>query len=229
MLFRSQLRVRCNDGTIVDGTSLKEHINNDPDGLGFSEDLKGYFTNLPDEEALAFYNRIKLFDGTNDPTTEEQRTQFRYYAIDSYAKNFPGEGDYSLIAYQNGYQACADILLAKTNYKYDSSKYPVDDKYMIFVVNSMINKYVNMIKDLNSALGIQGIDINAIVNQVVSALVVTEGPNGEQVTLEAIAANLQNIYMRLAKDPVSTISNLLPLLTILLDEEIGRASCRERV
>ncbi len=216
----AQLRVRCNDGTIVDGTRLKEHINNDPDGLGFSEDLKGYFTNLPDEEALAFYNRIKLFDGTNDPTTEEQRTQFRYYAIDSFAKNYPGGGDYSLIAYQNGYQACADILLAKTNYKYDSSKYPVDDKYMIFVVNSMINKYVNMIKDLNSALGIQGIDINGIVNQVVSALVVTEGPNGEQVTLEAIAANLQNIYMRLAKDPVSTISNLLPLLTILLDEVI---------
>ena len=216
----AQLRVRCNDGTIVDGTSLKEHINNDPDGLGFSEDLKGYFTNLPDEEALAFYNRIKLFDGTNDPTTEEQRTQFRYYAIDSFAQNYPGDGDYSLIAYQNGYQACADILLAKTNYKYDSSKYPVDDKYMIFVVNSMINKYVNMIKDLNSALGIQGINLNAIVNQVVSALVVTEGPNGEQVTLEAIAANLQNIYMRLAKDPVSTISNLLPLVTILLDEVI---------
>ena len=216
----AQLSVRCNDGTIVDGTSLKEHINNDPDGLGFSEDLKGYFTNLPDEEALEFYNRIKLFDGTNDPTTEEQRTQFRYYAIDSFAKNFPGDGDYSLIAYQNGYQACADILLAKTNYKYDSSKYPVDDKYMIFVVNSMINKYVNMIKNLNGALGIQGIDINGIVNQVVSALVVTEGPNGEQVTLEAIAGNLQNIYMRLAKDPVSTISNLLPLLTILLDEVI---------
>lgn len=216
----AQLSVRCNDGTIVDGTSLKEHINNDPDGLGFSEDLKGYFTNLPDAEALEFYNRIKLFDGTNDPTTEEQRTQFRYYAIDSFAKNFPGDGDYSLIAYQNGYQACADILLAKTNYKYDSSKYPVDDKYMIFVVNSMINKYVNMIKNLNGALGIQGIDINGIVNQVVSALVVTEGPNGEQVTLEAIAGNLQNIYMRLAKDPVSTISNLLPLLTILLDEVI---------
>lgn len=216
----AQLSVRCNDGTIVDGTSLKEHINNDPDGLGFSEDLKGYFTNLPDEEALEFYNRIKLFDGTNDPTTEDQRTQFRYYAIDSFAKNYPGGGDYSLIAYQNGYQACADILLAKTNYKYDSSKYPVDDKYMIFVVNSMINKYVNMIKDLNSALGIQGIDINGIVNQVVSALVVTEGPNGEQVTLEAIAGNLQNVYMRLAKDPVSTISNLLPLLTILLDEVI---------
>lgn len=216
----AQLRVRCNDGTIVDGTRLKNYINNDPDGLGFSEDLKGYFTNLPDAEALAFYSRIKLFDGTNDPTTEEQRTQFRYYAIDSYAKNFPGEGDYSLIAYQNGYQACADILLAKTNYKYDSSKYPVDDKYMIFVVNSMINKYVNMIKNLNGALGIQGIDINAIVNEVVSALVVTEGPNGEQVTLEAIAANLQNIYMRLAKDPVSTIANLLPLVTILLDEVI---------
>lgn len=216
----AQLSVRCNDGTIVDGTRLKEHIDNDPDGLGFSEDLKGYFRNLPDGEALEFYNRIKLFDGTNDPTTEDQRTQFRYYAIDSFAKNYPGGGDYSLIAYQNGYQACADILLAKTNYKYDSSKYPVDDKYMIFVVNSMINKYVNMIKDLNSALGIQGINLNAIVNQVVSALVVTEGPNGEQVTLEAIAANLQNIYMRLAKDPVSTISNLLPLLTILLDEVI---------
>ena len=216
----AQIIVRYNDRTVIDGTRLKNYINNDPDGLGFSEDLKGYFTNLKAAEAKAYLDKIILFDGTNDPTTEDQRTQFRYYAIDSFAKNFPGKGDYSLIAYQNGYQACADILLAKTNYKYDSSKYPVDDKYMIFVVNSMINKYVNMIKNLNGALGIQGIDINGIVNQVVSALVVTEGPNGEQVTLEAIAGNLQNVYMRLAKDPVSTISNLLPLLTILLDEVI---------
>lgn len=216
----AQIIVRYNDRTVIDGTRLKNYINNDPDGLGFSEDLKGYFTNLKAAEAKAYLDKIILFDGTNDPTTEDQRTQFRYYAIDSFAKNFPGKGDYSLIAYQNGYQACADILLAKTNYKYDSSKYPVDSKYMIFVVNSMINKYVNMIKNLNGALGIQGIDINGIVNQVVSALVVTEGPNGEQVTLESIAGNLQNVYMRLAKDPVSTISNLLPLLTILLDEVI---------
>lgn len=216
----AQIIVRYNDKTVIDGTRLKNYINNDPDGLGFSEDLKGYFTNLKAAEAKAYLDKIILFDGTNDPTTEDQRAQFRYYAIDSYAKNFPGNGNFSLIANQNGYQACADILLAKTNYKYDSSKYPVDDKYMIFVVNSMINKYVNMIKNLNGALGIQGIDINGIVNQVVSALVVTEGPNGEQVTLEAIAGNLQNVYMRLAKDPVSTISNLLPLLTILLDEVI---------
>lgn len=220
----AQILVRYNDGTIVDGSAspngLKTYIKNDPDKLGFSDALKEYFTNLPPEESKAFLDRIILFDGTNDPTTEEQRTKFSYHAIDYLSRSYPGKGDYSLIAYQNGYQACADILLAKTNYKYDSSKYPVDDKYMIFVVNSMINKYVNMIKNLNGALGIQGIDINGIVNEVVSALVVTEGPNGEQVTLEAIAGNLQNIYMRLAKDPVSTISNLLPLLTILLDEVI---------
>ena len=220
----AQILVRYNDRTIVDGSAspngLKTYIKNDPDKLGFSDALKEYFTNLPPAESKAFLDRIILFDGTNDPTTEEQRTKFSYHAIDYLSRSYPGKGDGSMIAYQNGYQACADVLLSQKNYKYDSSKYPVDSKYMIFVVNSMINKYVNMIKNLNGALGIQGIDINAIVNQVVSALVVTEGPNGEQVTLESIAANLQNIYIRLAKDPVSTIANLLPLVTILLDEVI---------
>lgn len=216
----AQILVRYNDGTVLDNVRLVKYIKDDPDKLGFSDALKEYFTNLSPAEAKAFLDRIILFDGTNDPTTEEQRTNFSYHAIDYLSRSYPGKGSASLIINQNGYQACADVLLSQKNYKYDSSKYPVDDKYMIFVVNSMINKYVNMIKNLNGALGIQGIDINGIVNQVVSALVVTEGPNGEQVTLEAIAGNLQNVYMRLAKDPVSTISNLLPLLTILLDEVI---------
>lgn len=48
----------------------------------------------------------------------------------------------------------------------------------------------------------------------------TVGPDGKQLRLDTIFANLQDVYKNLALDPANTIANVLPSLVVLLDEVI---------
>lgn len=99
---------------------------------------------------------------------------------------------------------------------YDDANYPIDlTKYGMQLVNDTINGYVGMLENLSDILP-DGIDLD--VDAILQSLARVEGPNGEKLSLDYLVNILKDIYVKLAKDPVGTIANLLPLLAVLLDE-----------
>ncbi|MCD7872904.1 MAG: hypothetical protein LUG21_06380, partial [Clostridiales bacterium] len=157
-------------------------------------------------------------------TDEAQvKATYKIYAILSVSEVFLNYSDYLPQDYTIeerilSFAVNATISTQLEAYKYNPENYPVDSSFMINAVNSIINGYVDMIDNLNNL--VPGMDINSIVNSIMSSLIITKGPNGEAITTEIIASNLRDVYINLAEDPVSTIANLMPILTILLDEVV---------
>lgn len=100
------------------------------------------------------------------------------------------------------------------NYAYDDAKYPFDancNKYLINIANEAINNTINGVTDK-----IPGA-IKPFINNVISHLTRTT-VDGKKLKLDQILSELNNIYINVAKDPITTVSNLTPLVTVLIDE-----------
>jgi len=197
--------------------AFKSYIVNDEGNLGFSQYFKSFINSL--DNANSYRNAIKNYDPeTNpDPFAAAGLTDAIYNSFyKSLAYDTPNHGFVTQTVDTYMFQALIQEELAEYTYDYDN--YPMDGKYMINLVNTTINGYVNMIKDLNKVINVAGMDINSIVNSVLAALFQTKDADGNTLELEDIANMLTDVYVKLAKDPVSTISNLLPLLVVAIDE-----------
>lgn len=96
--------------------------------------------------------------------------------------------------------------------KFDASLYPIDSKYMLEIVNSTINGFVGMIGSLDKS-------ITDMVEAVLADYIKAEDKDGNKITIDFLVNNiLKDVYINLANDPVGTIANMVPLLTILVDE-----------
>ena len=100
------------------------------------------------------------------------------------------------------------IKPAVSQASYDYSKYPVPDQYIVDVVNTKID-------DLLASFLMPGTDIGALVNPIINDLLETEG-----VVLykEDGTGVLNDLWSQLYNAPVETLFNLIPVLTVILDE-----------
>lgn len=116
----------------------------------------------------------------------------------------------------------ADTLIA--DYSYDGADYPFDTNDYFEVTAATIDGYINMAKDLDGLLGSLGVELelglNDIVSQLLASLTQTTDKDGNPLTYELVIDSVDGIYSNLAKDPMGTIANVIPLLAILLDEVI---------
>lgn len=205
------------DANIGQSSVFKNYIVNDEGNLGFSKYFKNFINSL--NNSNAYRNAVKNYDPVNNPDPFAA-AGIKDAVYNSFYKSFaydtPNQGYVSQTVDTYMFQALIQDDLAE--YAYDYDNYPIDGKYMINLVNTTINGYVNMIKDLNKVINAGGIDINSIINSVLAALLQTKDADGNALELADIADMLTDVYVKLAKDPVSTIANLLPLLTIAIDE-----------
>ncbi len=116
-----------------------------------------------------------------------------------------------------------DNMLA--DYSYDSADYPLDQDYYFNATASVIDGYIEMAKNLNELLAYFGVnlgsmDLNGTIDSLLPGLIQTKDENGNPLTYELIIESVDGIYSNLAKDPMGTIANVVPLLAILIDELI---------
>lgn len=111
------------------------------------------------------------------------------------------------------------------DYSYNSANYPLDQDYYFNATASVIDGYIDMAKNLNDLLAyfgvnLGGMDLNETINMLLPGLIQTKDENGNPLTYELIIESVDGIYSNLAKDPMGTIANVIPLLAILIDELI---------
>lgn len=102
------------------------------------------------------------------------------------------------------------------SYKYDDTKYPFDAKYnnyLLNIANESINTTINGVT--NKIPGALKPFINGVISNLTRTTV-----DGKKLKLDQILAELNDIYINVAKDPITTISNLTPLITVLVDEVV---------
>lgn len=205
------------DANIGQSSVFKDYIVKDEGNLGFSAYFKNFINSV--QNTNDYRKAVKNYDPVTNPDPFAA-AGIKDAVYDSFYKSFaydtPNHGYVTQTTDAYLFQALIEDELA--DYAYDYDNYPIDGKYMINLVNTTINGYVNMIKDLNKVINVAGIDINSIINSVLAALLQTKDADGNSLELADVADMLTDVYINLAKDPISTIANLLPLLTILLDE-----------
>ncbi|MDD6690208.1 MAG: hypothetical protein PUE56_09395 [Clostridium sp.] len=104
--------------------------------------------------------------------------------------------------------------ISNTCRKYSFAKYGFKDSFAVAAVNNAINQYMVLLDpEDEEGVTIAGLKItgNAIMNEVVNKLVETK------VDLKGA---LTDIWMNLYEHPVETIMQLLPILTVLVDEVV---------
>ena len=98
--------------------------------------------------------------------------------------------------------------------KYSFAKYGFKDSFAVAAVNNAINQYMVLLDpEDQEGVTIAGMTLtgNAVMNEVVNKLVETK------VDLKGA---LTDIWMNLYEHPVETIMQLLPILTVLVDEVV---------
>lgn len=104
------------------------------------------------------------------------------------------------------------IKPAVSQVAYDYSKYPIPEKYVINAVNTKINDLLKtyLMPDSNNPAA-----LGNTVSKILDELLETEG-----VKLYTEDGNgvLNDLWLQLYKAPVETIFNLIPVLTVVLDE-----------
>lgn len=112
----------------------------------------------------------------------------------------------------------------KDDYQFEGDNYPFEQDDYFFATASVIDGYIELAKDLDNLLASFGVNMNLglnnIINKVLSGLVQTKDKDGNPLTYDLIIDSVDGIYTNLAKDPMGTIANVIPLLAILIDEVI---------
>lgn len=95
---------------------------------------------------------------------------------------------------------------------YDYSKYPIPEKYVINAVNTKINDLLKtyLMPDANNQAA-----LGNMVSKIVDELLETEGV---KLYTEDGKGVLNDLWLQLYDAPVETIFNLIPILTVVLDE-----------
>lgn len=104
--------------------------------------------------------------------------------------------------------------ISNTCRKYSFAKYGFKDSFAVAAVNNAINQYMVLLDpEDQEGVTIAGMTLtgNAVMNEVVNKLVETK------VDLKGA---LTDIWMNLYEHPVETIMQLLPILTVLVDEVV---------
>ncbi len=221
---------------------LQQFIVNDLSNLGFSKEFKDYIGSLQvtssrmDDYAVFvnFRNAFKNGTGTLSTfqdTMPEHAKKFTKVCADAYTSKFVASTDVSTLLTQDVNDNYTNKLMSE--YKFVSANYPFESGDYLELTASIIDGYVAMATDLtgllnyllpklgvNFDLSSLGINLNDIVSTVVSALTQIKDENGNPLTWDTIIASLQGIYKNVATDPIGAVANILPLLTILIDEII---------
>ncbi len=115
-----------------------------------------------------------------------------------------------------------DVAIAKAitkdlaAYSFNDAKYTFDaeyNQYLINIANESLNNTINGFTDQ-----IPGI-LKPLINGVISHLTRTN-VNGRKLKLDQVLSELNNLYINVAKDPITTVSNITPLVTVLIDEVV---------
>lgn len=218
------------------------YIREDLGNLGFSSEVKEFFNQLNiDDTASSDYSTINALCSAfkqKNVTLESLNSIIgglvKNYAVNvatKYASQYISTTDLSDLLSNDITDKYINNMLG--DYKYVSANYPFESGDYLELTASIIDGYVAMATDLTGLLnyllpklGVDfdlsslGIDINGIVSTVVSSLTQIKDKDGNPLTWDAIIASLQGIYMNVATDPVGAVANILPLLTILIDEII---------
>lgn len=104
--------------------------------------------------------------------------------------------------------------ISNTCRKYSFAKYGFKDSFAVAAVNNAINQYMVLLDpEDQEGVTIAGMTLtgNAVMNEVVNKLVETK------VDLKGA---LTDIWMNLYEHPVETIMQLLPVLTVVIDEVV---------
>lgn len=104
--------------------------------------------------------------------------------------------------------------ISNTCRKYSFAKYGFKDSFAVAAVNNAINQYMVLLDpEDQEGVTIAGMTLtgNAVMNEVVNKLVETK------VDLKGA---LTDVYLNLYEHPVETIMQLLPILTVLVDEVV---------
>lgn len=104
--------------------------------------------------------------------------------------------------------------ISNTCRKYSFAKYGFKDSFAVAAVNNAINQYMVLLDpEDQEGVTIAGLTLtgNAVMNEVVNKLVETK------VDLKGA---LTDIWMNLYEHPVETIMQLLPVLTVVIDEVV---------
>lgn len=104
------------------------------------------------------------------------------------------------------------IKPAVSQVAYDYSKYPIPEKYVINAVNTKINDLLKtyLMPDSNNPAA-----LGNTVSKILDELLETEGV---KLYTEDGKGVLNDLWLQLYKAPVETIFNLIPVLTVVLDE-----------
>ncbi len=111
-----------------------------------------------------------------------------------------------------------------SEYVFEGDNYPFNQDDYFNATASVIDGYIELAKDLDNLLASFGVDmnlgLNGIIDSLLPGLIQTKDKDGNPLTYELIINSVAGIYSNLAKDPMGTIANVIPLLTILIDELI---------
>lgn len=111
-----------------------------------------------------------------------------------------------------------------SDYVFEGDNYPFSQDDYFNATASVIDGYIELAKDLDNLIASFGVDmqlgLNDIIDSILPALIQTKDKDGNPLTYELIINSVDGIYSNLAKDPMGTLANVIPLLTILIDELI---------
>lgn len=106
------------------------------------------------------------------------------------------------------------------DFAFESDNYPLEQNDYFCATASIIDGYIELAKNLDALLALLGVDLginNSMINILLPDYIQYRDENGNALTYELIIGSLDHVYSNIAKDPMGTIANVVPLLTILID------------
>lgn len=108
-----------------------------------------------------------------------------------------------------------------SGYVFEGDNYPFSQDDYFNATASVIDGYIELAKDLDNLLASFGVNmqigLNGIIDSLLPSLIQTKDKDGNPLTYDLIISSVEGIYSNLAKDPMGTLANVIPLLTILID------------
>jgi len=215
-------------GPAVDSASrLYNLIVYDLNNIGISEAVKKAFLTIPPTRGLFPQFRTAIANGNRDALKQVLpgiNDLIYQNACEIYAAQFSEVLDlYSVLSNEATDEYTSALM---SGYKFNAADYPIENKYFFNLTASTIDGYISMAKDLDGLLASLGLDLssvgisnlNSMVSSIIAGLTQTKDKDGNPITYELLIDSVDGIYSNLAKDPVGTIANAVPLLAILLDE-----------
>lgn len=176
-----------------------------------SAEFAAYYASLPNTGSFSkttVLNTLKNNAADSDAVTQ-LLARINAELLKQFYEAAPGTAAEAL---SNYYQFTDAKTICNSCEKYKFENYNFKDAYYVSAVNALINGYL-VILDPNDEDGvtIAGITLtgNVVMNEVVNKLVETKVDLKSAVT---------DVWMNLYEHPVETIMQLLPILTVLVDE-----------